>query len=815
MSVRLLVLDKKAPLADITFDDVIVNGTERRHVVLAVGPKAAKAFPELAVDMVLGKVAGKSGGWVQVDAPADALCKWLEKNVGRPMELRFNPPPKPEEPRPPRHYAHLRLRNVRQQPDSYRSLSWMNSMARGTPIRVTHNGETTTYTPQPDFGPYISLRRPLAANGYRSPGSPRFPSPRSPDFFSSALSALEELEQLDISPGGTGVTAVIRQAMRPEVRHGRRRRQLDGAAGRLQQASQALLEAAHNGQLLRLRVALNAGADPNTRQRCGARWTACMAAARGGHRDCVGALVVAGANVNSIAGGGATAMHLAAAHGRSETVVALLRAGGDPEAVLEAPGGLRPRDLAARGGAAETAALLDLFESEQKGLAPAATATLLSTAGWTSVGGAASQLHDLSKRRAGLARLKDDRTRAGAQAYAIFRGEISLAAAAADMADARASADSAAAEQRSKDARLAKEEADAQEAAAGWYEAHFLDPDGMRAAAGVLDNAVQNCKAATAMVSSLYAMFEAWAVADRSINLPVPLLDELLHQIDPVWLPGTAGLQQAAPWLVTVGGAENTRLSFEQMLHLYIGSEVNLPAIDSKLIKPWTDTTTRAGIQMAQKVIAGAAAAMRLADPTRRGLVGRFEFEAMARAVGRHANMQGGGAQKKKKKKAKAADAFGLKAKELDELWKQLIGKNRGGELDAKGLLEALRPTGRLRRKVVLYNQLVFLILLPAGVAAVLEQAEAGQRDQAVKPGQWMRAAVAGPYRASPMLDADVLGNLGVGDTVQVLETQELKTVAGWLRVRAEGGWLSLNSASYPRPLLAMCDAPWQVSRRD
>lgn len=279
----------------------------------------------------------------------------------------------------------------------------------------------------------------------------------------------------------------------------------------------------------------------------------------------------------------------------------------------------------------------------------------------------------------------------------------------------------------------------------------------------------------------------------------------------------------------------------------------------------------------------GAAAALRLADPAGRGCVSRYEFEAMARRVARHVLPAEGGPppppvskkQKQKQQKrqkqqqpADGADGFGIKPKELDELWKVLLcGEKGGAELDGQALLEALRPTGRLRRKAALFGKLVDHILLPAGVAAVLEDAAVGQTERAVsRPGQWVRAVAAQPYRANPFLDSEVVGKIGAGEAVQVVEAQEqvvaahflwkqknkpraaararafpphastpqsnrtallsaatnalerglrclcrrLK-VAGWLRLRCEAGWLSLRSAKYDRPLLAACDAPWQA----
>eukprot|EP01052_Picozoa_sp_SAG31_P011714 SAG31_NODE_669_length_12945_cov_4.141912_7_plen_84_part_00 len=74
----------------------------------------------------------------------------------------------------------------------------------------------------------------------------------------------------------------------------------------------------------------------------------------------------------------------------------------------------------------------------------------------------------------------------------------------------------------------------------------------------------------------LFDMFGAWTQHARATALPVRFLDELLHAIDPAWLPGMAGLKEAAPWIVRAGRADETVLTFGQMLHLYIGSEVNL-----------------------------------------------------------------------------------------------------------------------------------------------------------------------------------------------------------------------------------------------
>eukprot|EP01052_Picozoa_sp_SAG31_P011715 SAG31_NODE_669_length_12945_cov_4.141912_8_plen_1247_part_00 len=212
---------------------------------------------------------------------------------------------------------------------------------------------------------------------------------------------------------------------------------------------------------------------------------------------------------------------------------------------------------------------------------------------------------------------------------------------------------------------------------------------------------------------------------------------------------------------------------------------------------------------------------MRLADPTRRGAISRYEFEAMARRVGKHALETDAAKSTQKKKKGKGSksngnsgnlDDFDFKAKELDELFKQLAGngsdKNR--EIDRQSLLEALRPTARLRRKGHLYTKLVEQILLPASVAVVLDEGEKGQKEKSVKPGQWFRAAAAAPYRSSPMLDSEIVGKIGLGETVQVIETQELK-ISGWLRIRVDSGWLSLNSAKHDKALLLPCEAPWQA----
>lgn len=136
---------------------------------------------------------------------------------------------------------------------------------------------------------------------------------------------------------------------------------------------------------------------------------------------------------------------------------------------------------------------------------------------------------------------------------AIFRGELSLAAADAEAAAARAAAAAVETEQRAKDELLAKEEGVAQQAAAAWYESHFLDPDGRRAAATVLDNAVQNRGAAAETVGVLFAMFGAWGRPARATALPARFLDELLHAVDPV---SAAGRRQRRRWRGGGGGGE-------------------------------------------------------------------------------------------------------------------------------------------------------------------------------------------------------------------------------------------------------------------
>ena len=50
------------------------------------------------------------------------------------------------------------------------------------------------------------------------------------------------------------------------------------------------------------------------------RWTALMAAARNGDATCVRALLAAGALVNTRGQGGQSALHVAAAHGRSVAI---------------------------------------------------------------------------------------------------------------------------------------------------------------------------------------------------------------------------------------------------------------------------------------------------------------------------------------------------------------------------------------------------------------------------------------------------------------------------------------------------------------
>ena len=90
-------------------------------------------------------------------------------------------------------------------------------------------------------------------------------------------------------------------------------------------------------------------------------------------------------------------------------------------------------------------------------------------------------------------------------------------------------------------------------------------------------------------------------------RLPASVLDEVLHAVDRSWLPGIAGLAQAAEWISSSETKDGTPLGFKQMLYLYVGADTNLPAIEAKLIKP-SEAAGRAVLRQRAAVVEGAAA---------------------------------------------------------------------------------------------------------------------------------------------------------------------------------------------------------------
>jgi ankyrin repeat protein len=102
--------------------------------------------------------------------------------------------------------------------------------------------------------------------------------------------------------------------------------------GRSEHGRTNLLRAAHAGNLGRVRVLLNLGADVHAADRNGT--TALICAAHEGHDAVVEVLLAAGANVNASCVSG-TALIAATVNGRSSIVKRLLAANADLEAVLD------------------------------------------------------------------------------------------------------------------------------------------------------------------------------------------------------------------------------------------------------------------------------------------------------------------------------------------------------------------------------------------------------------------------------------------------------------------------------------------------
>ena len=91
-----------------------------------------------------------------------------------------------------------------------------------------------------------------------------------------------------------------------------------------------ILQAAKDGNLLRVKQLLEEGVDVNAKNGFG--WTALMVAAWNGHVEVVHALVGAGADLNAKDNDGWTALMGTAENGHVEVVRALLAAGADVNA---------------------------------------------------------------------------------------------------------------------------------------------------------------------------------------------------------------------------------------------------------------------------------------------------------------------------------------------------------------------------------------------------------------------------------------------------------------------------------------------------
>ena len=120
--------------------------------------------------------------------------------------------------------------------------------------------------------------------------------------------------------------------------------------------STAVSEAAAGGHTVVLREVLAAGGDASHRE--SAQWTPLHYAAQGGHRACVEVLLDAKADVNAKTSLGYTALSEAVSVGSTDIVELLLAAGADPD--LPDDKGVTPREIAQRRG------------SDMKALLPAA-----------------------------------------------------------------------------------------------------------------------------------------------------------------------------------------------------------------------------------------------------------------------------------------------------------------------------------------------------------------------------------------------------------------------------------------------------------
>jgi ankyrin repeat protein len=105
-----------------------------------------------------------------------------------------------------------------------------------------------------------------------------------------------------------------------------------------------LLEAAENGDLIKLQTALEKGANPNTKDDDG--WTPLHWAAYRGHVDVVRVLLERGADPNAKNNKGSTPLHWAAYRGHVEILELMLECGADPRIADNGGGGHIPLDYA-------------------------------------------------------------------------------------------------------------------------------------------------------------------------------------------------------------------------------------------------------------------------------------------------------------------------------------------------------------------------------------------------------------------------------------------------------------------------------------
>ena len=84
----------------------------------------------------------------------------------------------------------------------------------------------------------------------------------------------------------------------------------------------SLLEAAENGELVRLKSLIQAGVDVNVHGGCG--WTPIMRIVHGGHYNCMKALTEAEADVNRTYNNGNTVLMYAVKHGKHRLLELLI-----------------------------------------------------------------------------------------------------------------------------------------------------------------------------------------------------------------------------------------------------------------------------------------------------------------------------------------------------------------------------------------------------------------------------------------------------------------------------------------------------------